>query len=223
MSSGHHHTSKRSAAELDALCDEALANPKVKARLARRFKLVTTFDIPYLGSSSIGGARVYLDRHIPPIVLTKSRQPLIRHERLEQACEDELGWRYELSHEVATRWEHRIVPDPKAYEKMLRAFIKADAHEKILNCPTDMDLRPELAPPVSEQLLTRIRWAMAKEKEPHWSSNIDYQTEPNADRQCSKCSMFVTKTYGGPACTLVKDPIEPQGFCRRFSAGKLDG
>ena len=33
-------------------------------------------------------------------------------------------------------------------------------------------------------------------------------------KHCSVCSMF----RDGPHCTLVRDPISPGGFCRRFAA-----
>lgn len=234
MSVGHPHKSKRTDTELDALLDNALSEPKIKARLARSFKLNVTNDIPLLGSSSIGGGAVYLDRNLKRengahgVLLIDSKQvdvhhPLVRHERLEQACEDELGYGYELAHEIATRWEHRWLTEhkisPAKYEVVLRPYIRASEKE-LLKVPTDMDLRPELAEPVDEALLARIRAAMARVKEPQ--ALVNYVDKSATNKRCRGCSMFVQSAYGGPACTLVKGPINAQGYCKRFKAGELD-
>src|SRR6266446_6122360 len=140
MSAGHHHREHDlEPAELDDLLAEALANRKVKARLAKPWNLSIAYDIPLLGSSAIGGGTVYLDRHLrnngggPFGILPLEgraidvKPPLIRHERLEQAIEDELGWPYKLAHPVAQHWEEKLVKakgfDPKAYERMLEPYI----------------------------------------------------------------------------------------------------
>jgi hypothetical protein len=51
-----------------------------------------------------------------------------------------------------------------------------------------------------------------KKKLPH--SAVGYVNKSNLKgKHCSVCSMFVAD---GPACTLVKSPINPAGWCRRF-------
>jgi hypothetical protein len=228
LSSGHTHKSKRTAAELDALLDNALAEPKIKARWARPYKLDRGHDIPLLGSSSIGGKTVYLSRNLPAYLQIDGKRvetapPLIRHERIEQACEDELGYGYELSHEIATRWEHRWLTerkiDPAEYEAALAPYIRRDESEKLEKVPTDLDLRPELAPPKDTAMLARIRAAQAKDKAPQ--AVVDYVDKSQSSRRCGLCSMYVYPAYGGPGCTLVKDPINPHGYCKRFKAGEL--
>jgi hypothetical protein len=148
---------------------------------------------------------------------------LIRHERLEQACEDELGYGYELAHEIATHWEHRWLKqrkiDPAKYEAALAPYIRRDESEKLEKVPTDLDLRPELAPPKDTAMLARIRAAQAKDKVPQ--ALVDYVDKSRSSRRCGLCSMYIYPAYGGPGCTLVKDPINPHGYCKRFKAGEL--
>jgi hypothetical protein len=236
MSGGHHGKHDLSAAELDDLLDEALANPKIKRRLAQPYTLVTDYDIALLGSSSIGGRRVFLDRHLKyrnwpygiiPVRFKRLdvKPGLIRHERLEQFLEDELGWPYlPLAHPVAQHWEERDYIakgfHPRDVEVAFRPYIKHDEAERIVKSPTDLDMRPLMAPPRSTRIIDRINETSAKEKRPHESVGyVDKSTRAN--QHCGKCSMFIAPKYGGPACTLVQSPIVETGWCRRFRAGKL--
>lgn len=49
-----------------------------------------------------------------------------------------------------------------------------------------------------------------------------YQTNPNGSKKCSGCSLFIPaksnpmKSAG--ACKLVKGKIQPNGYCKFFSA-----
>jgi len=234
MSAGHHHPSKLSERELDDLLDKALAHPKIKERLAKPYKLVTNCDIALLGSSSIGGHSVYLDRHLrgrncPYGVILVRGKPLdvkpglIRHERLEQAIEDILGWEYDRAHPVAQRWEDRDYRrkgfDPADVERAFRPFIKSDEHERIVRTPTDLDMRPLLAPPKSATLINHINATAQKEKRPHES--VGYVARSKTKSHCAGCVHFVEPKYGGPACTGVRSPIDPAGWCRRFRSGDL--
>lgn len=232
MSSAHPHTAKLSKSELADLLAEALANPKVKARLAKPYKLVTSYDIALLGSSSIGGENVYLDRHLregkaPFGVLTVAgrkldvKPGLVRHERLEQALEDIFGWSYEIAHEVATAYEEQLYRakgfDPRKVEAAFEPYIKKDEGENIVRTPTDLDMRPMLG---DKKLLARVKAATEKEKKTHES--VGYVAKSNKPNQsCGKCKMFIRPEYGGPCCTLVKSPITAGGWCRRFWAGTL--
>jgi hypothetical protein len=233
MSAGHHHKSTLSTAELEDLVDEALANPKIKARLAQPFKLITTKDVPLLGSSSIGALNVYLDQHLryrdwPYGILPvdgrrlDTKVGLIRHERFEQAVEDELGWPYmPIAHPAATVYEHRDYRakgfDPAAVERAYRPYIRTDEHEPLKLVPTDLDLRPMLH---DAKLLERTKAAQDKEKRPHEA--VSYVDQATPSRQCAACEMFIKPEYGGPNCTAVQRPILPAGGCRIFKRGTLD-
>jgi hypothetical protein len=237
MSAGHHQKHDLSETELDDLLAEALANPKIKKRLERPFKLITNYDIALVGSSSIGGAHVYFDRHLhdgnKPVgflsvggKILNTRPGLTRHERLEQALEDELGWPYDkLAHPVAQKYEEKDYRakgfDPKDVEKAFAPFIKADAHERIKRSPTDLDMRPLMAPPVNKELIAKINECAQREKRPHEA--VGYEEKSTHGRQkCGSCSMMVKEMYGGPACIDVQSPIHEGGWCRRFRRGSLD-
>lgn len=226
MSSGHGKRHKLTSAELDDLLDEALADNRVKRMLATPFNVITSDDIPLLGSSSVNRANVYLDRHLPrrlPGIKIDNRPGLIKHERLEPILEDVFGWSYDLSHDVATHYENRDYAargcDPEKVEKAYEPFIKADEHEKIVRVPTDLDWRPMMAD--EKKLLAHVKEVSAKEKLAHEA--VGYEAKSTrAGKQCGKCAMFREPKYGGPACTLVKSPIVEAGYCRRFVRGKLD-
>jgi hypothetical protein len=233
MSVSHHHAHKLTSTELDDLLDEALANPKVKARLARPFKLVTDKDIALLGSSSIGGKNVYLDRHfryrnwpygIIPVGGDRfdAKPGLIRHERLEQIVEDVCGWPYmPIAHPVATQYEHRLYRerdyDPAMVEKAYAPYIRTEEREPLSMVPVDLDLRPMAH---DQKLLERTKAAQDKQKVTQESvAYVGRSAKPN--QSCAGCVMFVDGRYGGPGCTLVKSPIAPDGWCKRFYKGVL--
>ena len=235
MSAGHHGVRDLSHAELDTLLKFALAHPAIKKRLARGFRLDVGHDIALLGSSAIGGWTVYFDRHLKfrnwsygtiPVQSRRLdvRPGLIRHERLEQACEDCLGWPYILAHQVAEHYENIYYAskgfDPAAVERGFIPFIKSDALERITKTPIDLDQRPLLAPPRSTKIIERVNATAQKEKRTHESVKYVAKSEI-AGKNCAGCKRFVATIYGGPACIGVQSPVNEGGYCRRFVAGKL--
>ncbi len=130
-----------------------LANSKVKARLARPFKVDKSYDSPLLGGSSWDGSIVYIDRHLPKSIKI-NRKPvsplpfLIEHERVENAIMNAMGYKYDPAHELATLAEHKKVKaagiDLKAYETALKPYIKNDSTEKLTRVPKDLNLHPYL-------------------------------------------------------------------------------
>lgn len=233
MSSGHRIRGNLSDHELDILLSHALADNRVKARLCKPFRLITTKDIPLLGSSNIGWTRVFLDRHLrysdwPFGVLPvqgrrfNAKPGLILHERLEAAVENVFGWSYAKAHQVATRHEHGLYKaigfDPAAVEKAYAPYIRSDEREPLRDVPTDLDLRPMLGDP---KLLSRTHTAQDRQKIPQRSVGYVGKSD-KPEQKCGLCSMFVKPRYGGPACTLVKSPIAESGWCRRFKRGALE-
>ena len=188
-----------------------------------------------LGSSAIGGWTVFLDRHLKfrnwpygtiPVQSRRVdvRPGLIRHERLEQACEDILGWPYILAHQVAQHFEEKLYRakgfDPAAVEKAFKPFLKTDSVERIIRSPTDLDQRPLLAPPRSTKIIERVNATAQKEKRTHRSVKYEEKSTHNWQR-CGLCRHFIESMYGGPACSGVQSPVVSSGWCRRFVAGKL--
>jgi hypothetical protein len=115
------------------------------------------YDIPYTGGYSKDGSTIYFDRHLPDTIKlerdgeVKEVNPfpyLLMHESLEKTLIDQLGFKYEHAHQLATAYERRgvlqgIGPgwwDP--YQKALAKYIKADQHEKLSKIPKDLDLTP---------------------------------------------------------------------------------
>jgi hypothetical protein len=237
MSAGHGHKTDLTPQEMDDLLDEALANPKVKARLARPFRLITTTDVPLVGSSGVGGWNVYFDRnlrvrnHPYGLLLVKGKwldvKPgLVRHERGEQTFEDVLGWPYlPFAHFVAQHWEERDYKvkgfNPEDVEAVFQPLIKRDAHERITKVATDLDMRPLMFPPRDSGIIAHVKKTANKEKRSHES--VGYvDNSPFSRKRCHLCKMFIREIYGGPACVGVVDDIKPSGWCRRFKAGSLE-
>lgn len=147
MSAGHHP--KRQGEE--HLLDAALADPKVKQKLARGVTIDKKHDVPYLGGISRDGRTVYIDRHLPASLklgkLSMNPVPfLCTHERTEHAIMTSLGLKYEAAHKLATAAEHRKLRqrgyDPEAYEAALKPFIKGDEKERLTKVPGDLFLGP---------------------------------------------------------------------------------
>jgi hypothetical protein len=237
MSSGHRHQGKLTDKELDALLDEVLADRRAQAELAKPYKVDVSYDIALLGSSAVGWRTIYIDRHFREKngafgVLTvggrklDTKPGLLRHERLEAVCENVFGWPYELSHFVAQHFEERDYKakgfKPEDVEKAFKTYIKGDEGEPITKSPTDLDMRPLMAPPADTKIIARVHEAAQKERVSHESvAYVDKSTRAN--QQCGKCVMFISKKYSpDTSCTLVRNPIRPEGWCRRFRKGKLD-
>jgi len=237
MSVGHGGDKDRpSEAELDDCLAEALANPKVRQRLARSYKLVKDYDIPLLGSYSVGGHNIYIDRHFKTDgkfgylrvgkKLLNAIPGLIRHERLEEALMEVYGWKYLLAHYVAEHWEEQLYRargfDPIAVEKAYEPFIKADETKKLTKTPTDLDRRPLMSnsEPEDKEILKHEKESANRARVSH--ASVGYVAKSvKAGQECSKCAMWKAPRFGGSSCVLVKDPISPGGYCRRFVRGTL--
>jgi hypothetical protein len=147
LSSGDHSHGKGP----DHILDAALADPRVRQKLARGAKVDRTHDIPYLGGISRDGRTVYIDRHLPASLkigrLAINPVPyLTTHERTEHAIMTVLGLKYAAAHKLATAAEERRVRragiDPRAYEAALKPYVKADDVEKLVRVPKDLFLGP---------------------------------------------------------------------------------
>lgn len=236
MSSGHEQWHNSDRSERTKLLRQVLRDPKVKRWLSRPYTVITTTDVPLLGSSSIGWERIYIDRHLrapwrPVGTIIVDEQPcntiggLIRHERLEPCLEQVFGWSYKSAHLLAECWEDEYYRErhfnPRAVEQAFKPYIKAARHEALQKVATDIDLRPEMAPPRSSGLLERIKKIQNRAKDAH--SVVGYRARSAHEKQqCGLCRKFIREKFGGPGCIGVKDTISPLGWCRRFAAGKLE-
>lgn len=48
---------------------------------------------------------------------------------------------------------------------------------------------------------------------------VQYQTEPNADQQCSNCTFYIEDKNGDDlgACAIVAGTIDPEGWCVSYA------
>jgi hypothetical protein len=160
------------------MLDRVLNNPQVQERLYRPREIITTFDMPYVAGYSTDGNHIYLDRHLPEeITLVRDgTKKVIRpamflaeplgHEPVEWSVMDALGWSYGQAHSgPATGSERRKVLmyiGPgwwSTYQRAIAKYIKADAKEKLVKVPKDLDLRPMIYDHDTE-LLEHLRKVM---------------------------------------------------------------
>lgn len=163
MSAGHRHDHPDQAhrAELAHI----RAQPWFAEWWAKPFTVNAEFDIPYLGGSSMGGDRVYVDRNAYPLIVKEGLlSGLITHERVEGILL-RTGRSYAGAHELATEAENETYRrggrDPQAAQKLYPKLLDMAATAPIFMVPDDLRMEPYLYPPVDEVMLARMRAAMA--------------------------------------------------------------
>jgi len=209
-----------------ATVKRALENKAVKRELARARRTNADYDLPYLAGYSKDGKTIYFDRHFPEFVEIHGRRINARrfihlHEETEKSVIDALGLPYQKAHEIANAVEDRAVLAAgiprSSYEKAIKPFIKADAHEKIVQIPPDLDWTPYLAPPVNRALIARMKAAEDDEKLGKDDPRVNYSSSRgDPSRHCGPdkawphnyCSM-----YGDHDCSAVAGFIDPRGGC----------
>lgn len=170
MSSGHFHLTYKNVDEIRQKYAQAMQNLKVSNRLKNeKFRVDRTYDIPYVAGYSESGKTVYVDRHLPLVLMINRKSVpilnfLITHERVEKAIMDFMGLEYEDAHKIATYAEHRELKkkdiSPESYERVLDPFIKADQHERIERVPSDLDFKP-YKDSYDERLISKMRAAQS--------------------------------------------------------------
>lgn len=165
MSTGHRHLHRGSTPELEAELSRILADSRVRKRLAAPYRFDFNYDVPYLAGYSVDGKVIYIDRHMPRMIMVQGRgmgvlPGLSRHERLEKALIDSFGWTYEKSHKFATLYEHRLYKknkfNPASVEKVYSPYIKADEREQIKLAPKNLDLTPYAGTKLFDHLKRRM-------------------------------------------------------------------
>lgn len=152
MSTGHQHAGKMDPDEAKKILHMAMGNAAFRTRLYdSKYRIDRDFDVPYVAGYSKDAKTIYIDRHLPIILLIGGRRIaiipyIVTHERTEKALLDFFDFNYSKAHKVATFAEHRELRSqnvsPNLYEKALDPYIKADQHEKILKVPKDLDMEP---------------------------------------------------------------------------------
>lgn len=226
LSSGHSHH-EGFGLNSQAL-DRLLKNESVQQHLNRPKEVSHGYDIPYLGSYSSDGNRLYFDRHLPDEltiyldgkkVIFDPIPTLILHESLEKALIDVLHYDYAPAHKAATAYERRGVLerlgpgmwDP--YQRVLEKYIKADEHEKLVKVPKDLDLTPYVSKPVDRKLIAHLEKfvtdKMSKEEAEYTSGKPNHHCGSDKEWPKGFCSM-----YRDHKCSLVRGYIEAKAGCK---------
>jgi hypothetical protein len=166
MSAGHpHHHTDVHARQYEALLYKTWFQLALDSR---PYVVDPTYDLPYVGGSSIGLARIYVDRHAYPVIRDAGLlSGLVMHERVEGILLEH-GWSYEIepfaAHLVASAAEAQVyiargITMAEA-ARIYAPLIKADEHERLKRVPADLHMEPYLEPPVDARLVARMRSVM---------------------------------------------------------------
>jgi hypothetical protein len=235
MSAGHRHN--EGGGQSSQVIDRFLANPEFLAVLWRPRETDRTYDLPYLGGTSVDDSKIYFDRHLPEKLAYHQDGKkhefnpchfIHFHECFERGTMDVIGWDYAHAHQAATGYERRKVisaglswPD---YNRAVEKYVKASEHEKIKKVPPDLDMRPYYAPPVNKKLVARMQECMGTSEGKKSKSEVDY-SEGMAKSHCGpvsrwsngECEHFQTPN----GCALVRGWIDPKYWCKLWE--KSDG
>lgn len=141
---------KRRIGKKDFLVSGEILTKAVK-NILKRAKLDRTWDIPYLAGYSRDGKTIFIDRHLPEFIETRTGKfdvdPfLILHESVEKALIDQLGLVYQHAHQIALRAEEAAVRAAgmkwREYDAFMQAYIKSAGHENLKKIPPDLDIKP---------------------------------------------------------------------------------
>jgi hypothetical protein len=196
----------------------AAAHATVARRLAQAYRLNRTHDLPYLAGYSTDGKTIYIDRHMPKTMRYRGRtidtdKFLIIHERVEKSLIDECGWGYWPAHRHAEGLEEEAedaagVPH-EAVQRFFKPYIKADAKEKLILVPKDLDMTPYLALPVDKDLVAHMRVRMGIKI----SKEAAHYGEGKPSHHCGICEYFRPMSDG---CERVNGRITAEDGCRFF-------
>ncbi len=130
------------------IMDEA-ANAVMKS-----VRVIRDFDVPYVGSCSKDGKKVYIDHQLPMHLTYRGKRYdidryITMHEVVEMLFEHVQHFQYRDAHQLALRCERALVESDglawSAYNRFCSKWIKAiGSRKKYPNVPPDIDLQPEI-------------------------------------------------------------------------------
>lgn len=124
-----------------------VADPKFQKEFARSYKVVRSYDIPYVAGYSKDAKTVFIDRHFKKMMDDIDVEPYVFvHEKTEKALIDVFGIHYQDAHKIATQIEKMTVEKDginwKKYEKFVMDQYKHIYHEQLNKIPKELDLTP---------------------------------------------------------------------------------
>jgi len=179
--------------------------PELKESISGRRKWNHDYDVPYLAGSALDGQTIYFDPKLHSLPEWAIRL-IALHEIIEWSLKPYVEG-YEPRHHMATAAEDRYVLDlghtPQEYRHLLRPFYAPIEHEKLTDCPPDLDLSPYSGE------LKRTLEDLQNGKVSKISVLFGHGAR---HRNCGLCSMFKRPDI----CSLVAGPISPDAVCDRF-------
>jgi hypothetical protein len=234
MSAGHAHrrVNEKHPRELQKL----LANPSMRAMMARPYRVVENCDIPDLGGYSVLGDVYYLDRSfaaalrageipIPGMTGEQIRTAVLIHEHVEKCLLDADNNidSYLDAHEFATCAEHEYVRSlkvtPLTYERGLRAIIELVQHKMVERPPRALACAPYLDHPDANdtRVLTAFRRLGVTDARKASKISVDYGRATGAER-CAACASWQGRRNAELAsCAGVDGLVRRDRWCRRFA------
>ncbi len=130
------------------ILDEAAAAVMQSVRVER------SYDVPYVGSCSKKGDKVFIDHQLPAHLEHRGKRYdidrfIVMHEVVEMLFEHVLHFQYRDAHQIALRAERALVESDglpwSVYNRFCSKWIKVIGDRKVYpNPPPDIDLQPEI-------------------------------------------------------------------------------
>lgn len=232
MSAGHTFHEAPAGVSYETI-DKYLRDPDLN-RLVNRFTHFDHgFDLPYLAGYSKDGTTVYIDRHLPDVIIGEQdgkKYPfrpdrfLKLHETWEKALIDHYGFSYAAAHQAATKIEHRAVFEAgipiSVYDgrnSVISHYIKIDDHEKIKKVPKNLDLTPYKG---DRRILPVLLTAMGRDVGKATKESVDYGPGQKAEHcgPVAKWKKGDCRNYLDPnGCKKVAGFISPTNWCKLWA------
>jgi hypothetical protein len=142
MSAGHHRHHAHTP-ELIAEYHKLVKDPRIKAYLARPYRVDTSHPMPLTGGSTTDGRVYFAD---PRLAKSDLLVFVLWHERTEKAFRAVLGMAYARAHALATVGERSKVEESgrswPAYKREVASVVRRSEHERPAAMPKGYDYGP---------------------------------------------------------------------------------
>ena len=138
---------KEFVSERDLSFSGFLNNKDFLDKIQKPFIINNNHDVPYVAGCSNDRNVIYFDQDLPERVKGIDILKYISfHEKVESALMDMYGLDYQPAHEIATKFEKKLVEhdgiDWAKYCKAVDPYIKKLDKKSLRHCPKDLDLKP---------------------------------------------------------------------------------
>jgi len=229
MSTGNRITTELKS---DADLYKVLGEGNTPQLYAKPVRVVTSYDVPYGGGSSVDGSEVYIDRElyrevksgevaVKGMTADQIIQAWVEHEHTEWAVDvgDNPVDRYQAAHEFAEAKEDRFVRqlgvDPEFYEKCISEALKRAQARPVRHPPPELWCGPYLDEPTArdKQIISDFRRHGVEDAFKKSKIDVAYGI---GSKECRTCAMF--GNYAGDKgdlrrCDLVSGLVRIDRVC----------